>query len=223
MIGKDFQDFQPSHILRLQPHSLPFVPRNSLLELDRTASKDIKRTTDSQVHPTTTQLLHQLQVLQMPSTARISDRNSADGRQELDKLSVNTSLLAFDISSMDEEFRAVRFEEGDVFFWRLVRISCCSSSVTADIFNSPLVMAKSVMVCHLSIATRHPPSTRRQLRSMTSLLVSPPSEARTACRRSRAKVPEGKRKDVMMTYPWGERESLSCLNLCLNEMEKNKK
>ena len=86
--------------------------------------------------------------------------------------------------------------------------------------NSPLVMAKSVIVCHLSIATRHPPSTRRQLRSMTSLLVSPPSEARTACRRSRAKVPEGKRKDVMMTYPWGERESLSCLNLCLDVRKK---
>ena len=52
----------------------------------------------------------------MPSTASISDRNSADGRQEFDKLGVNTSLLAFNIGSMDEEFRAVRFEESDVFF-----------------------------------------------------------------------------------------------------------
>lgn len=66
-------------------------------------------------------------------------------------------------------------------------------------------MGKSVMVCHLSIATRHPPSTRRQLRSMTSLLLSLSSAARTDCRRSRANVPEGKRKDVMMTYRDGNR------------------
>jgi hypothetical protein len=52
----------------------------------------------------------------MPSTARVSDRNSADGRQEFDKLGVNTSLLAFNISSVDEELSAVRFEEGNVFF-----------------------------------------------------------------------------------------------------------
>jgi hypothetical protein len=52
----------------------------------------------------------------MPSTARVSDRNSADGRQELDKLGVNTSLLAFNISSVDEELSAVRFEEGNVLF-----------------------------------------------------------------------------------------------------------
>jgi len=54
----------------------------------------------------------------MSSTARISDRDSADGRQEFDKLGVNTSLLALDIGSVDEELGAVRFEEGNVFFGR---------------------------------------------------------------------------------------------------------
>jgi hypothetical protein len=156
----------------------------------------------------------------MPSAARVSDRDSADGRQEFDKLGVNTSLLAFNVGSVDEEFSTVRFKECDVFFSS--KGQSLRFSVIIDLTNSPLVMAKSVMVCHLSIATRHPPSTRRQLRSMTSLLVSPPSEARTACRRSRAKVPEGKRKDVMMTYPWGERESLSCLNLFGYEKEKER-
>ena len=29
-------------------------------------------------------------------------------------------------------------------------------------------------------------------------------------------------KDVMMTYPWGEREPLSCLNLCLNVRGKKR-
>jgi hypothetical protein len=78
--------------------------------------------------------------------------------------------------------------------------------------HSPLLITKFVIVCHLSIATRHPPSTRRQLRSITSLLESPPRAARTACRRSRAKVPEGKRKDVMMTYRKGKKKTLSDLN-----------
>jgi hypothetical protein len=196
-------------------HLLPLIPSNSLLKLDRTAAKDVQRTANSQVDPAATQLLDQLQVLQMPSTARVGDRDSADGRQEFDKLGVNTSLLAFDISSMDEELSAVRFEECDVFFGSPSQSLCLQRD--SRFFNSPLVMAKSVMVCHLSIATRHPPSTRRQLRSMTSLLVSPPREARTACRRSRAKVPEGKRKDVMMTYPRGEKRiaQLPELMFCL--------
>lgn len=64
----------------------------------------------------------------------------------------------------------------------------------------PFVMAKSVMVCHLSIATRHPFSTRRQLRSITSLLVLPSKALSTDCNLSRENVPDGKRKDVMMTY-----------------------
>ena len=97
-------------------HLLPLIPSNSLLKLDRTAAKDVQRTANSQVDPAATQLLDQLQVLQMPSTARVGDRDSADGRQEFDKLGVNTSLLAFDISSMDEELSAVRIEECDVFF-----------------------------------------------------------------------------------------------------------
>lgn len=96
---------------------LPLIPRDSLLELNRTSSKDIQRTANSQIHPAATQLLHQLQVLQMPTAARVSDRDSANRRQEFDKLSVDTSLLAFNIRSMDEEFRTVRFKKRDVFCW----------------------------------------------------------------------------------------------------------
>jgi hypothetical protein len=51
----------------------------------------------------------------MPSTARVSDGNGADGRKELDELGIDTSLLAFDISGMNEELCAVRFEKRDVF------------------------------------------------------------------------------------------------------------
>lgn len=74
----------------------------------------------------------------------------------------------------------------------------------------PSLTSISVMVCHLFIATNHrgtpaaaAPSScwwRRQLRSMTSLLLSPPRAARTASRRGWLKWASGKRKDVMMTY-----------------------
>lgn len=92
---------------------------------------------------------------------------------------------------------------------RLVRYLGVTLPNACGMGGLPLVMGKSVIVCHLSIATRQPPSTRRQLRSMTNLLVSPPSSASTDCRRSRANVPEGKRKEVMMTYRKGK-ISLSC-------------
>ena len=104
------------HTATWNTHLLPLVPSNSLLKLDRAATKDIQCTANSQVHSTATQLLHQFQVLQVPSTARVSDRDSTDGRQEFDKLGVDTSLLAFDIRGVNEEFRTVRFEECDVFF-----------------------------------------------------------------------------------------------------------
>lgn len=107
-----------THLLR-HTDPLPLIPRNSLLKLNRISSEDIQRTANSQIHPAATQLLHQLQVLQMPTAARVSDRDSANGRQEFDKLSVDTSLLSFNISSMDEEFGAVRFKKRDVFCWCL--------------------------------------------------------------------------------------------------------
>jgi hypothetical protein len=56
------------------------------------------------------------------------------------------------------------------------------------------------MVCHLLVATNHLSSFRRQLRSMTSLLLSLSSADRTARRRSLLKTLSGKRYDVMMTY-----------------------
>lgn len=67
----------------------------------------------------------------------------------------------------------------------------------------PWLTSMSVMVCHLSMATNHlsSPPCRRQLRSITSLLLSPSSAARTESRRGWEKVPLGKRKEVMMT--WG--------------------
>lgn len=66
--------------------------------------------------------------------------------------------------------------------------------------SSPWLISKSVIVCHLSIATLQPPSTLLQLRSITSFDVSPSSSNSTDSSRSWENVPAGKRKDVMMTY-----------------------
>ena len=64
----------------------------------------------------------------------------------------------------------------------------------------PAVNSMSVRSCHLFMATNQVSPLRRQLRSMTSFEVSLSRALSTDCRRSRENLPEGKRKDVMMTY-----------------------
>ena len=72
-----------------------------------------------------------------------------------------------------------------------------SSNSTSQ--NLPAVNSISVRSCHLFMATNHVSPLRRQLRSMTSFEVSLFKALSTDCRRSRENLPEGKRKDVMMT------------------------
>ena len=64
----------------------------------------------------------------------------------------------------------------------------------------PWFNSKSVMVCHLLVATNHLSPFLRQERSMTSLVLLLSRAWRTARRRSMEKVEEGKRYDVMITY-----------------------
>ena len=94
---------------------LPVIPSNGFLELDAAATEDVQRAANGQVNLATAQLLHQLQVLQVASAACVCDGNGADGGQELHELGVDTGLLAFDVRGVDQEFRAVRLEESDVF------------------------------------------------------------------------------------------------------------
>ena len=54
--------------------------------------------------------------MQIASAACVGDGNGADGGQELNQLGVDTSLLAFDVRGVDQEFCAVRLEESDVFW-----------------------------------------------------------------------------------------------------------
>lgn len=66
--------------------------------------------------------------------------------------------------------------------------------------NSPAVNSMSVRSCHLFMATNHVSPLRRQLRSMTSFEVSLSSALSTDCKRSKENLPDGKRKDVIMTF-----------------------
>jgi hypothetical protein len=99
--------------------SLP-VPRNSLLKLDATATKDVQRAANSQINLATAQLLHQLQILQVASATCICNWNGADRRQKLHKLGVDTSLFTFDVGGVDQKLRAVRLKECDVFLEKSV-------------------------------------------------------------------------------------------------------
>lgn len=66
--------------------------------------------------------------------------------------------------------------------------------------NIPCVSSKSVMTCHLFVATNHLLSLRRQDRSITSLFLSLSRACRMAFRRSMEKMLLGNRADVMITY-----------------------
>ena len=64
----------------------------------------------------------------------------------------------------------------------------------------PSLTSRSVIVCHLFMATYHVLPFLRQLRSITSLDLSPFRVSSMLWRRSIEKVASGKRYDVMITY-----------------------
>ena len=59
--------------------------------------------------------MYELQVIDAASAASISDRQRADICEMADELLVDAGLKALGICSVNEEFAAVRLEEGDVF------------------------------------------------------------------------------------------------------------
>lgn len=116
---------------------------------------------------------------------------------------VDAALQAFDVGGVDEEFGAVGFEQGDCFCAGAFSLCCtstesgcvcgCWRETTESSKNTPWLSSKSVMVCHLLVATNHFSPLRRQDRSMTSLLLSWSSAASTACSRAMLKRDSGKR------------------------------
>ncbi|KAH9828321.1 hypothetical protein Tdes44962_MAKER02486 [Teratosphaeria destructans] len=154
--------------------SLP-IPLTALLERDAFATEDIKCTANRQIDLASTQTLDQLQILQVASTASIGDVYSADLGEVTDEFLVYTRLQALGVCGVDEEFAAVWLEESNVFWTPLSD----PRSSFLRLMDSPLLISNSVIFCHLSIATLQPSPTRRQLRSITSLLLSPSNALRT--------------------------------------------
>lgn len=147
-----------------------------------------------------------VQILDIPPTSGICDRYATPLGQLLHQLFINAFLQTFIIRSMNQKFRTVRLE-------RLDRCCAILARVTAqEDLCTPSLTSISVIVCHLFIATNQVSSFLRQLRSMTSFSLSPPRAASTKSRCSCENLPEGKRKEVMMTYYSNQHDSASTLS-----------
>lgn len=89
---------QPKSLPRLLPRPIP--PR-TLLESNALPTKDIQRATDRKINLALTQTLHELQVLEVPPTARVRHGDRADARQVLDQRCVDAGLFALDVGGVD--------------------------------------------------------------------------------------------------------------------------
>jgi len=100
------------------------IPLDTVRKRDPATTKHVQRTPDGQIDLATAELLDQVQVLQMSSSARVRHGNAAPLGQPRHELVVDTLLQAFVVGGVDEEFRAVGFEAGDAFWESLVSKSC---------------------------------------------------------------------------------------------------
>jgi len=86
------------------------IPLHTILEPHALPSKNVQGTSNCQIHLAVTQPLHQLQILQIPSSACIRHRDTAPFCQFADQFLVDPSLQAFVVRGVDEEFGAVRLQ-----------------------------------------------------------------------------------------------------------------
>lgn len=173
---------------------LLLIPRNAILKLDALTAENVQRASNRQIHLAPAQLLDQLQIRNRPAPARICHRDAAPLGQPRNQLVIDAALQALDVGGVDQELGAIRLKQ---------RNAVCVVSVGACILvacGAPLFSSKSVMVCHLFVATNHRSSRRRHDRSITSLSLLLSSAASTRCRRAMLNSESGNRYDVMMTY-----------------------
>lgn len=102
------------------------IPRNTVLKLHRTTTKNIKCTSNGQINLAIAKLLDRVQVFQAPAAAGIRHWDAAPRGQLLHELVVDTLLETLIIGGVDEEFGAVRLKEG----YRL-----CQASVSFDMLS----------------------------------------------------------------------------------------
>lgn len=175
------------------------VPLDTFFKPCTSAAKDIESTSNSQVNLSMTRFVDEIEVCHCPCTTCIRDRDTAPIGEPGNQVHVDALLEAFVVGCMDEEFGTVRLEKFDVVYNVLISQPPPTPRGSPGRLI-PLVISISVSVCHLFIATNQVSAFRRQLRSMTSLLLSLSNDKRTDSSRSRENLPLGKRNDVIMTY-----------------------
>ena len=99
------------------------VPLHALVKLDATPSKHVQRTADSKVDFASTQLLHQIQILQVAAPASIRDRDGTPFGQLAHQRVVDALLQTLVVRGVDQELGAVWFEELDRFCVESVSVS----------------------------------------------------------------------------------------------------
>ena len=150
--------------------ALLLVPFYTVVKLDTGSSKTIQGTSDSEIHLSVAQPFHQLQIVEVSTSACVRNGNRAPLCKSADQTLVDALLKTLVVCRVDEKLGAVWFQTLDGFYLKL------DGWHLNNLEHIPWLTSISVMVCHLFMATYQESSPRRrQLRSMTSLFLSPPS------------------------------------------------
>lgn len=83
------------------------IPRNTLVQRDALAPKDIQRATNGHVDSPAAELLHQLQVGEVARATGVGDGDGVDAAQRCDEGGVDAGLEAFGVGGVDQEGGAV--------------------------------------------------------------------------------------------------------------------
>ena len=95
--------------------SMLLVPGHTVLEPRSNPTENVKRASDRQVDLSSTQLLHQIQIPDVPAPTGVRDGDRPPLCQSGDELLVDALLQALVVGGVDQELAAVGLEHADVF------------------------------------------------------------------------------------------------------------
>ena len=90
------------------------VPNYTVLKLRSNPTENVKRASNGQVDLSSTELLYQIQIPDVPASASVRDRYRAPLCQSGDELLVDPLLEALVVGGVDQELAAVGLEHFDV-------------------------------------------------------------------------------------------------------------
>ena len=86
------------------------IPRDAFIEVNARAAEYIEGAADGDVHVAPANVVSELEVGEAAGTASVSDRNPLPLAEQAEQVFVHAAALAFDVGSVNEEFRAVTGE-----------------------------------------------------------------------------------------------------------------